>query len=263
MARLLVRRVAVDAGLTHGKTETCTPTRRASTPYNSTMTDPGWYYLQNGVTAGPVSQDAAVDMVRNGIIRGDTLVWSGGGEWVAAAHSALATALVNSPPPAGASLPQIAPASKHEEFAINEVRPVLEPGERIEMTALLFTGSLLRLAAASAALGAIGAAATGAARTQLFFGVATDRRLLLIGTKMGLLAIKDINLGLFEVRFDEVSRVDLGGTLNQRTATFQLLNGSSVMIRLNSLSGLMSGQGVFLERLPQLVAGRIGALRPR
>ena len=48
-----------------------------------------WYYLQQGVTVGPMPWVAMEAMARAGTIRADTLVWPGYGEWIAAGSSNL------------------------------------------------------------------------------------------------------------------------------------------------------------------------------
>jgi GYF domain 2 len=52
--------------------------------------DEVWYYLQLGVTMGPLSRPAIEDLIRRGTVARETLVWSGSGEWTAASSSALA-----------------------------------------------------------------------------------------------------------------------------------------------------------------------------
>lgn len=58
-----------------------------------------WYYLQQGVSTGPVSRPDVESLVRAGTVRWDTLVWPGYGEWIAAGSSALAPIFSGSPPP--------------------------------------------------------------------------------------------------------------------------------------------------------------------
>ncbi|MDQ6829829.1 MAG: DUF4339 domain-containing protein [Gemmatimonadota bacterium] len=226
------------------------------------MTAPSnWYYVQQGAATGPVPSTQLESLVRAGSIRADTLVWPGAGDWLPAASSPLGWMFAGTPAPTpglppvftGAGNP--APQGKYEAFVFGELTPRLEPGERFEVTAMLFTGSLLRLAAAGMALGAIGA--TAVARQTLFFAVATDRRLFLMQTKVGWLSLQAINLGLAEIRYDAIAQVTTGGTLNQRTTTLAMKDGSSVMLRLNAMGRVMSGQQQFQERFPQLVNQRI------
>jgi hypothetical protein len=58
-----------------------------------------WYYLQQGVSTGPVSRPDIESLVRAGTVRWETLVWPGYGEWIAAGSSALAPIFAGSTPP--------------------------------------------------------------------------------------------------------------------------------------------------------------------
>ncbi|MDQ6827464.1 MAG: hypothetical protein M3081_01195, partial [Gemmatimonadota bacterium] len=73
---------------------------------------------------------------------------------------------------------------------------------------------------------------------------------------VGWLSLQAINLGLAEIRYDDIAQVSTGGTLNQRTTTLAMRDGSSVMLRLNSMGRVMSGQQQFQDRFPQLVQQR-------
>ncbi|MEP6691043.1 MAG: DUF4339 domain-containing protein [Gemmatimonadaceae bacterium] len=216
-----------------------------------------WYYSNQGAPTGPVSRADLESMIRAGSVRADTLVWPGSGDWTPVAHSPLgwvfggSAAPAPTPPPVMVGGGNRAPQGKYETFVFAELAPRLEPGERFELTALLFTGSLLRMAVAGAALGALGAASVG--RQTLYFAVATDRRLFLIRTKMGLLSLQAVNLGLAEIRYDDIAQVATGGALMQRTTTLTMNDGSSVQLRLNSMGKVMSGQQQFQDRFPQLV----------
>lgn len=48
-----------------------------------------WYYLQDSVSVGPLPRAAIESMVRSGVVRPETLVWPGYGEWIAASSSSL------------------------------------------------------------------------------------------------------------------------------------------------------------------------------
>lgn len=79
-----------------------------------------WYYLNQGATVGPLTQQAMESMIRAGTLRPETMVWPGVGEWVAASGSPLAanfggTPLVSgyAPPPPPNYIPNFgAPAKK-------------------------------------------------------------------------------------------------------------------------------------------------------
>jgi hypothetical protein len=69
------------------------------------MSDPTqdvWYYEHKGNRVGPLRKSQIIDLVNQGVIRPDTLVWPGQGDWIPANQSELA-ALFNpnlSEPPA-------------------------------------------------------------------------------------------------------------------------------------------------------------------
>jgi hypothetical protein len=120
---------------------------------------------------------------------------------------------------------------------------------------------MMRLVAFGAAAGAIGAMVGG--RQTMYFAAATDRRLFLIRTKVGLLALKAVNLGVVEIRYDDINHVSTGGTLNHKTTTIVMKDGSTTQLRLNTMGRAMSGQGQFQDRFPQLVAQRHAAMGGR
>lgn len=235
------------------------------------MDNGNWHYLQQGAPVGPVTWSTLESMIRMGTLRPDTLVWPGSGEWIAAGSSALAPLFGGGAvpqPPYGSAAPPASggayttmPQGKYEAFVFAELATRLAPGERIELTALVWTGSMLRLMAFGAAAGAIGAMVGG--RQALFFAAATDRRLFLIRTKVGLLALKAVNLGLVEVRYDDIAQVVAGGTLHQKNSTLMMRDGSTTLLRLNNMARSMSGQSQFLDRFPQLVAQRHAAMGGR
>lgn len=226
--------------------------------------DDNWYYLQLGVSVGPVTRAVLESMIQAGTIRPDTMVWPGAGDWVAAGTSPLAARFARGGPqppayvppfqPIGAAVAPLTPQNKYEVFVFAELTPHLAPGERFEITALLWTGSMLRLASLGAAAGAFGAIVGGG--MAIYFAAATDRRLFLIRTKAGLLALKAANFGLSEVRYEAVRQVSTAGTLHQRTIAIAMRDGSTVNLRLNTMARTMSGQRQFLDRFPQLVVQR-------
>jgi hypothetical protein len=66
---------------------TARPTPRLQSGLNNVEV---WYYLQDGVSVGPISRPDIESMVWAGTVRADTLVWAGSGDWVAAGNSTLA-----------------------------------------------------------------------------------------------------------------------------------------------------------------------------
>lgn len=135
-------------------------------------------------------------------------------------------------------------ASKYETYARNDIAPRLAPGEQILHTAFLFNKSLI----AAVLVGPLALAGSG-----YFFALATDRRLFLIKTKMGLFALKTENHGLTEIRYETISKIEPGGMLNQKTVAIHTVDGGKLPLKLNTIAKFMSGQKTFIDSLPKYV----------
>jgi len=135
-------------------------------------------------------------------------------------------------------------ASKYETYARNEIGPRLVGGEQILHTAFLFNKSLV----AAVLVGPLALAGSG-----YFFALATDRRLFLIKTKMGLFALKAENHGLTEIPYETIAKIDPGGMLNQKTLAIHTADGGKLPLKLNTIAKFMSGQKTFIDSLPRYV----------
>jgi hypothetical protein len=135
-------------------------------------------------------------------------------------------------------------ASKYETYALNEIAPRLAPGEQVVHTAFLFNKSLV----AAVLIGPLALAGQG-----YFFAVATDRRLFLIKTKMGLFALKAENHGLTEIPYEAIAKIEPGGMLNQKSLAIHTVDGGKLPLRLNTIAKFMSGQKTFIESLPRYI----------
>lgn len=130
-----------------------------------------------------------------------------------------------------------------DEYLKQELARLLEPGEQVLHTATVFSGPLLF----SSLFGLIG---------QLlmlthYFGVLTDRRLLLIRTGMGFGGVKCQNRGVIGFPIDQLDRVEGGGLLNQKSLTLYRKDGTSLTIRYNTLVRQVAGQKEFAAAMPQ------------
>jgi uncharacterized RDD family membrane protein YckC len=68
-----------------------------------------WYYAENGKQMGPVEETALEDLVRAGVVRDDTLVWTEGmPNWQP--HKSVRGAPSSAPPSIGVSEPPISPS---------------------------------------------------------------------------------------------------------------------------------------------------------
>jgi len=135
-------------------------------------------------------------------------------------------------------------ASKYETYARNEITPRLVPGEQIIHTAFLFNKSLI----AAVLVGPLALAGSG-----YFFALATERRLFLIKTKMGLFALKAENHGLTELPYEMIAKIEPGGMLNQKTIAFHTVDGGKLPMKLNTIAKFMSGQKTFIDSMPRYV----------
>jgi hypothetical protein len=82
-----------------------------------------WYYLQDGVSVGPISRPDIEAMVWAGTVRADTLVWAGSGDWVAAGNSTLAPLFMGRgipvpPPPVPARSWDFLPKNKQARMVV-------------------------------------------------------------------------------------------------------------------------------------------------
>ena len=134
--------------------------------------------------------------------------------------------------------------TKYEQYTYDQLKPMLESGETIQTTAFLFNKSLMGMVL----LGALAMLGSG-----YFFAAGTDRRLLLIKTKMGFISLKMENNGVTEIPYSNIETVEPGGALNQKTVAITTKDGSKLKFRLNTIAKCMSGQKTFLDQLPQLV----------
>ena len=146
--------------------------------------------------------------------------------------------------------------TKYEDFVRHELQGRLAPGEPIVHMAFLFNKSLTGMVL----LGALGSALDSRG-SGYFLVAATDRRLFLIKTKMGLLTLKRENMGVIELPYQDITNIEPGGALNQRTVKFTMRDGSNLSYRLNTMAKFTAGQKTFLASLPGYVAGWNGQRR--
>ncbi len=86
-----------------------------------------WYYLNQGATVGPLTQQAMESMIRAGTLRAETMVWPGFGEWIAASASTLAPLFGGgaapggyAPPPPPGFVPNFVPPTKKDWLPENK-----------------------------------------------------------------------------------------------------------------------------------------------
>jgi hypothetical protein len=133
--------------------------------------------------------------------------------------------------------------TKFDQFIHSELKSRLEADETITTTGFLFSKSL----GLAALVGPLALAGSG-----YFFAALTPRRLFLIKTRMGLFSLKMANEGIVEISYADISSIERGGTLNQKSLTISLKDGATLKYRLNTIARYASGQKEFIDTLGRL-----------
>jgi hypothetical protein len=141
--------------------------------------------------------------------------------------------------------------SARNEFLVKETARLLQPGESVLNTGTVFTGPLFL----SSLFGMLG---------QLlmlthYFAILTNRRLVLIQTGMGFTGVKADNRGVIEFPISELNQVTVGGMMNQKSLTLRRKDGTSTVIRFNSMVRQVEGQKAFCSEVAPKLQQLIGA----
>ncbi len=134
-----------------------------------------------------------------------------------------------------------------DQFIQQEVGPMLQPGEQVVHQAfmvkqpgllwqiLLIGGLLLFLL------------------TKAYYVVCTDRRLILIRTKMGMFSPKMVNIGVEEIPLIQIAKCSVSGIANNRSMAFHYSDGNKRTLRISPWFKTVTGQGAFFEQIPNLI----------
>jgi hypothetical protein len=92
--------------------------------------------------------------------------------------------------------------------------------------------------------------------TKAYFAVLTNRRLILIRTKMSFWTggPKEMNLGIEQYDATQIQRVTVSGFANNRSMTFHMADGSKQTLRISPWFKQISGTKAFFEQVPNLVS---------
>jgi hypothetical protein len=137
----------------------------------------------------------------------------------------------------------------NDEYLRSQVMPLLQPGEQVLHTAYMRRqpGLLMQmLVVGGLLLWAI---------TKAYFVVLTNRRVILIRTKMSGWSggPKQLNLGLEQWDARNLRQVTTSGWANNRSMTFLFHQGPPQTLRISPWGNKLGSQ-VFLDLVPQLVA---------
>lgn len=147
--------------------------------------------------------------------------------------------------------------TKADQYVQSQLPQILQPGEQVlhvaymrrqpglAMQILLVGGLLLFLI------------------TKAYFAVLTNRRLILIRTKMSFLTggPKEMNLGVEQYDARAIQKVTVSGFANNRSMTFHLEGGKKETLRISPWFKQIAGTKAFFEQVPQLVtSGQLAQL---
>jgi hypothetical protein len=137
--------------------------------------------------------------------------------------------------------------NERDQFIQSQVTPMLMPGEQVTHTAfitkapgllwqiLLIGGLLLYL------------------MTKAYYAVLTNRRLILIRTKLGMWRPKMLNLGVEQYDVTQMTGCTTSGFANNRSMTFSFRDGSKKTWRIGPWNKFVTGTKAFFEQLPTMI----------
>jgi hypothetical protein len=134
-----------------------------------------------------------------------------------------------------------------DEYLQSQLQQILQPGEQVLHTGyvrrqpgILFQSLFFFIAFLM---------------TKAYFGVLTNRRLILIRTKMGAwTGVQNKNLGVEEYDVRALAKCTTGGIANNRSMQFYFNNGTpTVDVRISPWFKSVKGTGAFFEQVPNLI----------
>lgn len=147
--------------------------------------------------------------------------------------------------------------AKQDDYLKSQLPQILQPGERVLHVAYMLRqpGLLMQILLVGGLLLFL--------ITKAYFAVLTDRRLILIRTKMGFWSggPQCLNLGIEEYDVRQIQKVTVGGLLANRSMTFHMANGPAQTLRISPIVVRLIGTKEFFEQVPKLVeSGQLAQL---
>ena len=147
--------------------------------------------------------------------------------------------------------------TKQDQYLQSLLPSILQPGEQVLHVAYMRRqpGLLMQLLLVGGLLLFL--------MTKAYFAVLTNRRLILIRTKMsawtGAPAL--MNLGIEEHDVRALQKVTVSGIANNRSMTFHMADGKKHTLRISPWFKQIAGTKAFFEQVPQLVgSGQLAQL---
>jgi hypothetical protein len=140
--------------------------------------------------------------------------------------------------------------SKQDDYLQSQLAQILQPGEQVLHAAYMRRqpGLLMQLLLVGGLLLFL--------MTKAYFAVLTNRRLILIRTKMGFWTggPQLLNLGLEQYDTRQIQNVTVSGFANNRSMTFHMADGFKTTLRISPWFKQISGTKAFFEQAPGLVS---------
>jgi len=147
--------------------------------------------------------------------------------------------------------------NEHDQYIQSQIGPILQPGEQVLFVALMRRQPGIIWQILFALISAL--------LMKPYFAVLTNRRLLLIRTKLRAFTFtgvpKHLNLGVEEHDVRQLQSCSTGGIANNRSMTFQLASGSKMTLRISPMFKIVTGTKEFFDRVPDLInSGQLAQL---
>jgi hypothetical protein len=147
--------------------------------------------------------------------------------------------------------------SKQDDYLQSQLAQILQPGEQVLHAAYMRRqpGLLMQILLVGGLLLFL--------MTKAYFAVLTNRRFILIRTKMGFWTggPQLLNLGLEQYDARQIQNVTVSGFANNRSMTFHMADGFKTTLRISPWFKQISGTKAFFEQVPGLVtSGQLAQL---
>lgn len=138
----------------------------------------------------------------------------------------------------------------NDEYLQSQVMPMLQPGEQV-----LHSAYMVRQPGLAMQILVVGGLLLFLI-TKAYFVVLTNRRVILIRTKMKFWSAgpQQLNLGVEQWDIRNIKQVTTSGMMNNRSMTFHMHQGPSETLRISPWFKKVAGTPAFFEQVPNLLS---------